>query len=213
MLLNKRKSPSLKKHLNVLDRKYLNERISLIVNIHFYFKEKTFIGLCKYTNGAFANVRLTHGIIPGNFIKTTKIPSYFYKNYNLGDTILLKWALPLMIISNIFIFDKNKTIYSRAAGVFSTVIYVDHEKNYSKIRLTSGYDIYLYNYNFITLGQNSNVESKSRIIGKAGSNILRGFRPSVRGVAMNPVDHPHGGRTKTNSPQKTPWGFIAKKNK
>ena len=40
-----------------------------------------------------------------------------------------------------------------------------------------------------------------------------GFRPNVRGVAMNPVDNPHGGRTKTNSPELTPWGKIAKKNK
>lgn len=211
--MNKRKTPSLKKHINILNKKYISNKVSLVTNIHFFFKEKTFIGLCKYTNGAYANVRMTHGIIPGDFIKTTKIPSYFFKSYNLGDTILLKWASPLTIINNIYIFDKNKTIYSKAAGTFSTVIYIDHEKNYSKIRLSSYQDRYLYNYNFITLGQNSNVESKQRVIGKAGLNVKRGFRPSVRGVAMNPVDHPHGGRTKTVSPQKTPWGFIAKKNK
>ncbi len=42
------------------------------------------------------------------------------------------------------------------------------------------------------------------VLGKAGSRIFRGTRPSVRGVAMNPVDHPHGGRTKTNSPELSP---------
>jgi len=50
-------------------------------------------------------------------------------------------------------------------------------------------------------------------IGKAGINMNRGYRPTVRGVAKNPVDHPHGGRTKTNSPERTPWGKTAKYNK
>jgi large subunit ribosomal protein L2 len=60
------------------------------------------------------------------------------------------------------------------------------------------------------LGRNSNIWRFKEIVGKAGRNINRGFKSSVRGVAMNPVDHPHGGRTKTNSPEKTPWGKIAK---
>jgi len=54
------------------------------------------------------------------------------------------------------------------------------------------------------LGRNSNILPKGILIGKAGINIKKGFRPTVRGVAKNPVDHPHGGRTKTNSPERTP---------
>jgi len=54
------------------------------------------------------------------------------------------------------------------------------------------------------LGRNSNILPKGILVGKAGVNIIRGFRPSVRGVAKNPVDHPHGGRTKTNAPERTP---------
>ena len=48
---------------------------------------------------------------------------------------------------------------------------------------------------------------------KAGKSRLLGRRPTVRGVAKNPIDHPHGGRTNTVSPPRTPWGLIAKKNK
>ena len=51
------------------------------------------------------------------------------------------------------------------------------------------------------------------MIGKAGRNRWLGVRPTVRGVAMNPVDHPHGGNTKTNSPEVSPWGWVAKRNK
>jgi large subunit ribosomal protein L2 len=66
---------------------------------------------------------------------------------------------------------------------------------------------------YATLGRNCNTIPKGILVGKAGININRGFRPTVRGVAKNPVDHPHGGRTKSNSPERTPWGRVAKFNK
>jgi len=47
-------------------------------------------------------------------------------------------------------------------------------------------------------------------IGKAGRKRNRGWRPTVRGEAMNPVDHPHGGRTRGGRPEVTPWGRLAK---
>ena len=60
-----------------------------------------------------------------------------------------------------------------------------------------------------TVGAVSNPEHSLEELGKAGAKRWRGIRPTVRGVAMNPVDHPHGGgegRVKGNHPQ-TPWGF------
>jgi large subunit ribosomal protein L2 len=80
----------------------------------------------------------------------------------------------------------------------------DSEKNLSKIRLPSLKSIFVSSDCMVTLGRSSNVFSNKEIVGKAGRNVLIGKRPSVRGVAMNPVDHPHGGRTKTNSPELTP---------
>lgn len=62
------------------------------------------------------------------------------------------------------------------------------------------------------LGRNSNLRHKRERPGKAGANRLAGIRPTVRGVAMNPVDHPHGGRTKTSQPEVSPWGWVAKHN-
>ena len=59
---------------------------------------------------------------------------------------------------------------------------------------------------FILLGKNSQQKQKFCIIGKAGTNIKKGIKPKVRGVARNPVDHPHGGRTKTNKPEVSIWG-------
>jgi large subunit ribosomal protein L2 len=48
-----------------------------------------------------------------------------------------------------------------------------------------------------------NLLKKYSRMSKAGDNLYRGFKPRVRGVAMNPVDHPNGGRTKTNQPEKS----------
>jgi large subunit ribosomal protein L2 len=56
----------------------------------------------------------------------------------------------------------------------------------------------------VTLGRNSNIRHKRRFLGSAGMNTKLGFKSKVRGVAMNPVDHPHGGRTKSNNPEKSP---------
>ena len=64
-----------------------------------------------------------------------------------------------------------------------------------------------------TLGTVSNQENNLRSLGKAGAQRWRGVRPTVRGVAMNPVDHPHGGgegRTSGGRHPSTPWGIPTK---
>ena len=64
-----------------------------------------------------------------------------------------------------------------------------------------------------TLGTVSNQENNLRSLGKAGAKRWRGVRPTVRGVAMNPVDHPHGGgegRTSGGRHPSTPWGIPTK---
>ena len=63
---------------------------------------------------------------------------------------------------------------------------------------------------FATLGVVSNTLNKSTVYGKAGVSRLLGRRSVVRGVAMNPVDHPHGGRTNGGRPSCTPWGKPTK---
>jgi large subunit ribosomal protein L2 len=62
----------------------------------------------------------------------------------------------------------------------------------------------LSSYIFSSLGKCYNEEQNLTNPGKAGSLIIRGLKSRVRGVAKNPVDHPHGGRTKTNKPEVSP---------
>ena len=61
-----------------------------------------------------------------------------------------------------------------------------------------------------TIGRVSNHLQRLTILGKAGANRNRGRRPKVRGIAMNPIDHPHGGRTNGGRPSCTPWGVYCK---
>jgi large subunit ribosomal protein L2 len=98
----------------------------------------------------------------------------------------------------------------RSAGTFATLM-VKGEK-YAQVKLPSG-EVRLFALDCMaTIGQVSNPEFKYISIGKAGRNRNLGRRPSVRGMAMNPVDHPHGGgegRSKGHLSQ-TPWGKPTK---
>lgn len=82
-----------------------------------------------------------------------------------------------------------------------------------KLVLPSKKTAYVALSNYVILGKNAQSDSRFAVLGKAGSLLQRKKKPKVRGVARNPVDHPHGGRTKTNQPEVSIWGWIAKKNK
>jgi large subunit ribosomal protein L2 len=98
---------------------------------------------------------------------------------------------------------------SRAAGAFSFI--KEKTLNYAKIELSSGEQRILSSDCYATLGIVSNELGFLTKIGKAGRSRWLNCRPSVRGVAMNPVDHPHGGgEGKKSGKGKTPWGKPVK---
>jgi ribosomal protein L2 len=101
--------------------------------------------------------------------------------------------------------------FCRAAGTFCTIIRININRGSCTVKIPSNKFFIIHETAYV--GRNSNILPKGIWLGKAGLNINKGFRPHVRGVAKNPVDHPHGGRTKTNSPERTPWGKVAKFNK
>ena len=118
---------------------------------------------------------------------------------------------PGSIISNISLAPNYKGIYARAAGTSCQLI--QKTTNESKIRLPSGNIIVVNNKSYATLGINSNIQHKLTCSGKAGKSRLKGIRPTVRGIAMNPIDHPHGGRTNSGFVYVTPWGVPTKGKK
>jgi large subunit ribosomal protein L2 len=100
---------------------------------------------------------------------------------------------------------------ARSAG--ASVQLVAREGAYVTLRLRSGEMRKVLADCRATLGEVSNSEHSLRSLGKAGAKRWRGVRPTVRGVAMNPVDHPHGGgegRTSGGRHPVSPWGFPTK---
>jgi large subunit ribosomal protein L2 len=97
---------------------------------------------------------------------------------------------------------------ARSAG--SSAKLVAREGAYATLRLRSGEMRKVFANCRAVIGEVSNKEHNLRSIGKAGAVRWKGIRPHVRGIAMNPVDHPHGGRTNGGRHPVSPWGQPAK---
>ncbi len=100
---------------------------------------------------------------------------------------------------------------ARTAG--ASVVLMAREGIYAQLRLRSGEVRKIHVDCRATIGEVGNGENNLRKLGKAGATRWRGFRPTVRGVAMNPVDHPHGGgegKTASGRHPVSPWGQQTK---
>ena len=100
---------------------------------------------------------------------------------------------------------------ARSAGV--SVQLLAREGSYAQVRLRSGEIRKVHVECRATIGEVGNEEHSLRSIGKAGAVRWRGIRPTVRGVAMNPIDHPHGGgegKTASGRDPVSPWGTLTK---
>jgi large subunit ribosomal protein L2 len=97
---------------------------------------------------------------------------------------------------------------ARSAGAAVQVL--AREGIYAQLRLRSGEIRKVHVDCRATIGEVGNEEHGLRSIGKAGAQRWRGIRPTVRGIAMNPVDHPHGGRTNGGGHPVSPWGTPTK---
>lgn len=145
-----------------------------------------------------------NGLHPGSLITcNTSVV-----DYKLG------YRLPIInlpigtLISSISQSADNNSQLTRSAGTYAQILQIT--KKSCKIRLPSGQIKNLPNSTYATIGTVSNTLKNKTVIGKAGRQRLKGIRPTVRGIAMNPVDHPHGGRTNGGRPSVTPWGIPTK---
>jgi len=141
---------------------------------------------------------------PGSLIACQKL----FNNLKLGYRTQLSNISPGTFISCIAINSSSLSKYSKSAGSFCQLL--QKNKSFCTIRLPSSRIINLSLTAYATVGIVSNILSNKVCIGKAGRNRLLNKRPTVRGIAMNPVDHPHGGRSNGGMPQVTPWGIPTK---
>lgn len=159
------------------------------------------------------NHKLTHYIIAPDGLKAgdviTQGPDSPVRNGN---------ALPIenipvgTTVHNVELLPGKGGQLARSAGASCTLIKKD-EKGYATLRLTSGEMRLVLLQCMATVGVVSNKNHFNTRLGKAGVKRWLGFKPTVRGVAMNPIDHPHGGgegRTSGGRPSCTPWGVPTK---
>ena len=128
----------------------------------------------------------------------------------VGNALPIKYIPVGTFIHNIELIPGKGGQIARAAGTYAQLM--AKEGDYAHVRLPSG-EVRLIHVNCMaTIGQVGNVDHENIVIGKAGRNRWLGRRPHVRGTAMNPVDHPHGGgegKTKGRHPV-SPWGWCTK---
>ncbi len=180
-----------------------------IVSIEYDPNRNCFISLLNYKDGEKRYILAPEGIKVGDEVLSSQ------------NQIILKSGnrLPLTNIPvgtqihDVELYRGSGGILVRSAGSFAQVLAVEGGK--AQIKMPSGEVRVLDKRCLATLGQVSNIEYSAQVIGKAGRSRWLGIRPTVRGSAMNPVDHPHGGG-EGKAPiglrrgPKTPWGKQAR---
>ncbi len=204
-----------KRKYRIVDFKRNKENIPAIVQAICYDPNRNCnIALIVYVDG------LKNFIIAPNGLKVgDKVIYSADADIKAGNSKKLK-DIPLgTLVHNVETHKGLGGQLARAAGSYVQIM--AKEDNYALLRMPSGELRKIHDECKATIGQVGNIEYEKNIYGKAGAIRRRGFRPKVRGVAMNPVDHPHGGgegRTSGGRHPVTPWGtstkgFKTRKNK
>ncbi len=164
------------------------------------------LALLYYVDGEKRYVLATQGMKVGSTIISSEKADILP-----GNTLPLR-EIPLgTSISNIELKVGRGGQLARSAGTFAQLM--AKEGKYAQVKLPSGEVRQILLECTATIGAIGNPEHENVSIGKAGRTIWRGKRPTVRGVAMNPVDHPHGGgegKSKGGNHPQSPWGQPAK---
>lgn len=165
-----------------------------------------FIALIRYEDG-----ELSYIVAPQRLAVGDTVVSGMQADVKPGNAMPLA-SMPIgTIVHNVELKQGRGGQIARAAGTYAQL--VGRDQGYAILRLNSGEQRIVRAENFATVGAVSNSDHANINIGKAGRSRWLGRRPSVRGVAMNPVDHPHGGgegRTSGGRHPVTPWGKPTK---
>ena len=165
-----------------------------------------FIALVKYTDGELAYILAPQRLAVGDTVVAAS-----HADIKPGNAMPLKNMPVGTIVHNIELQPGKGGQLARSAGCYAQLIGKD--VGYAQIRLNSGELRLVRGECFASIGAVSNPDNQNRVLSKAGRARWLGIRPSVRGIAMNPVDHPHGGRTNGGRQPVSPWGWKTKGKK
>ena len=202
----RRRGGGAKRSYRIVDFKRNRFEAATVERLEYDPNRSAFIALIKYGNGDLSYILAPQRLAAGDSVVA-------------GDRVDVKPgnAMPLAsmpigtIIHNVEMKPGKGGQIARSAGTY--VQLVGRDQGYAILRLTSGEQRLVRAECMATVGAVSNPDNSNIKLAKAGRNRWLGKRPSVRGVAMNPVDHPHGGgegRTSGGRHPVTPWGKPTK---
>lgn len=196
-----------KQHYRIVDFKRTKDGIpAKVQRIEYDPNRSAHIALLLFADGEYRYILAPKGIAGGDVLESGS-----------GAAIKRGNCLPLRnipvgsVIHAVELKPGKGAQLARSAGAAAQL--VAREGRYATVRLRSGETRRVLTECRATLGEVSNSEHSLRKLGKAGAARWRGVRPTVRGVAMNPVDHPHGGgegRTSGGRHPVSPWGTPTK---
>jgi large subunit ribosomal protein L2 len=196
-----------KQHYRLVDFRRNKDGIPATVERIEYDPNRTaHIALVCYADGERRYVIAPKGLSAGDRIESGEAAAI-----KVGNALPLRNIPVGSIIHCLELKPGKGAQLARSAG--ASVQLVAREGQYATVRLRSGEMRKILTDCRATIGEVSNSEHNLRSLGKAGAKRWRGVRPTVRGVAMNPVDHPHGGgegRTSGGRHPVTPWGVPTK---
>ena len=203
----RRKGGGAKRLYRIVDFKRNKTDIPGIVERIEYDPNRTaFIALIKYQDGEKSYI-----LAPQRLKVNDQVVSSDSSDIKPGNTMPFT-GMPIgTIVHNVELKSGKGGQIARSAGSYAQ--FVGRDGNYAQLRLTSGEMRLVRQECRATVGAVSNPDNSNQNLGKAGRNRNKGIRPSVRGVVMNPIDHPHGGgegRTSGGRHPVTPWGKPTK---
>ena len=199
-----------KRRYRIVDFKRRKDDVSAVVERLEYDPNRTaFIALIRYPDGEQSYIIAPQRLRPGDSVVSGE-----RVDVKPGNAMPLR-NMPLgTIVHNVEMKPGKGGQMARSAGTY--VQLVGREQGYALLRMTSGEMRMVRAECRATIGAVSNPDHQNIVIGKAGRNRWLGRKPSVRGVAMNPIDHPHGGgegKTSGGRHPVTPWGKPTKGKK
>jgi len=193
-----------KKLYRVIDFKRNKDNVpGKIVSIEYDPFRNSFIALVNYLDGEKRYILAPLGIKVGDTVQSGSDA-----DVKVGNALPIKNIPVGTMIHNIEMAAGKGGALARSAGSFASL--VAKEGRYATVKLPSGEQRLIHIDCRATVGQIGNLDAKNVVLGRAGRMRHLGRRPAVRGVAMNPCDHPHGGgegRSPIGMPSPvTPWG-------
>ena len=196
-----------KRRYRIIDFKRRKFDVPGVVERLEYDPNRTaFIALIRYEDGEQAYIIAPQRLQPGDRVVAAE-----RADIKPGNAMPLNNIPVGTIVHNVEIKPKKGGQMARAAGTY--VQLVGRDGGYAQLKLNSGEMRMVRGECMATIGAVSNPDQQNIKLGKAGRKRWLGKRPSVRGVAMNPIDHPHGGgegRTSGGRHPVTPWGKPTK---